>query len=144
MLEIKQRLEQVFDEKQAAVLAEILLYTLEDEAFKALPRLLQRDFGVIVKGRLKRQYVADNKGNSIEVNIIGEASRESEEVVIIGEAKSQLSKNDVDDFLRRKLKRFEGVFEQVFPVLVTYMTTAPDVEDYVRQKRMALYYSYDF
>ena len=204
--EIKQRLEQVFDGKQATVLTEILLgaygelvkssdlnelktivkelaeaqkrteqrmeelaeaqriftqehletrrglgglamtvgYTLENEAFKALPELLQRDFGIIVKDRIKRQYVTDNKGKSIEVNIIVEASKEGKEMVIVGEAKSQLSKNDVDNFIRRKLSRLEGMFKEVFPLLITHMTTAPDIEEYVRQKGIALYYSYDF
>jgi hypothetical protein len=50
----------------------------------------------------------------------------------------------VDDFIRKKLRRLEGVFPEVFPVLVTYMVTEPDVEDYVREKGIALYYSYDF
>ena len=69
-------------------------YTLENEAFKALPVLLQRDFGMSLRGRLKRQYVTDKDGKSIEVNIIGKATKEEREVVIVGEAESQLSKND--------------------------------------------------
>ncbi len=119
-------------------------YRLENEAFKALPELLQRDFGIIVRGRPKRKYVTDNKGKSIEVNIIGEATKEGKEVVIVGESKSQLSKNDVDNFVRRKLNRLESVFREMFPILITHMTTAPDVEEYVKEKGIALYYSYDF
>jgi hypothetical protein len=120
------------------------VYTLGNEAFKALPALLQRDFGIVVQERLKRRYVPDNQGGVIEVNIIGEATKEGREVTILGEAKSRLSKNDVDHFIRRKIERLEGVFREAFPVLVTHMTTAPDVEEYVRAKRIALYYSYDF
>lgn len=119
-------------------------YTLENEAFKALPELLQRDFGVIVRGRPKREYVTDSKGKSIEVNIIAKATREGKEVVIVGESKSQLSKNDVDHFVRRKLNRLAGVYRELFPVLITHMTTAPDVGEYVKEKGIALYYSYDF
>jgi hypothetical protein len=119
-------------------------YTLKNEAFKALPALLQRDFGVIVRGRPRRKYVTDNKGKSIEVNIIGEATKEGKEVVIVGESKSQLSKNDVDHFVRRKLNRLAGVYRELFPVLITHMTTAPDVGEYVKEKGIALYYSYDF
>ena len=119
-------------------------YRLEDEAFKALPQLLKRDFGVIVQGRLKRQYVKDNKGEEIEVNIVGEAVRDSRKVVIVGESKSQLSKNDVNRFIKKKLKRLEGLFKEIFPVLVTYMISEPDVERYVKDKGIALYYSYDF
>ena len=58
-------------------------------------------------------------------------------------SKSQPSKNGVDEFIRKKLRRL-GVFPEVFPVLVTCMVTEPEVEDYVRQKGIALYYSYDF
>ncbi len=41
---------------------------------------------------------------------------------------------------REKLRRLE----EVFPVLVTCVVTEPDAEDYVRQKGIALYCSYDF
>ena len=119
-------------------------YRLEDEAFKALPELIAKDFGLIVQGRLKRQFIKDNKGRDIEVNIIGEASRDGEKVTIVGESKSQLSKSNVDEFIRRKLNRLEGVFPKIFPVLVTYMISEPDVETYVKEKGITLYYSYDF
>jgi len=118
-------------------------YTLEDKAFKVLPELLKKDYGVIVKERLKRRFILDPKGNPVEANIVGEAQRDGEKVVIVGEGKSQLSKNDVNDFMRRKLKRLEGVFEKIFPVLITYMISEPDVEEYVKGKGIALYYSYD-
>ena len=62
----------------------------------------------------------------------------------MGETKSQLSKNDVDSFVRRKMNRLEGVFEEMFPVLVTHMTSSYDVEEYAKEKGIALYYSYDF
>jgi hypothetical protein len=119
-------------------------YTLENEAYKALPRLLKKNFGVIIKGRLQRKFVIDNKGKSIEVNIIGEASRNGRKVTIIGECKTQLSKNDINEFLRKKLDRLEGVFKEIFPVLITHMTTTPEVEKYVKEKGIALFYSYDF
>ena len=119
-------------------------YRLEDEAFKALPNLLRRDYNLIIEGPLKRQYVTDNTGKHIEVNIFGQGRRNEKQVTILGEGKSQLSKHDVDDFLRKRLKRFAGVFEALFPVLVTYMISEPDVEEYARGQGIALYYSYDF
>lgn len=130
--------------KQLGGLSTTVGYGLEDKAFKALPELLKRDFELVVRGRLKRQYVKDNKGKEIELNVIGEATKNGKKVVIVGESKSQLSKNDVNQFIRKKLKRLEGVFEEMFPVLVTYMTSGPDVERYVKEKGIALYYSYDF
>lgn len=131
--------------EQLGGLAMTVGYTLENEAFKALPRLLARDFGLTVQGRLRRQYVIDREGKPLEVNIVGEALQDGQRVTIIGEGKVQLSKNDVDRFIRRKLKRLEGALPgRVFPVLVTHMTTAMDVEDYARSKGIAVYYSYDF
>ncbi len=130
--------------RQLGGLSTTVGYGLEDKAFKALPELLKKDFKLVVRGRLKRQYVKENKGKEIEVNVIGEALRNGKKVVIVGESESQLSKNDVNQFIRKKVKRLEGVFEEIFPVLVTYMTSAPDVERYVKEKGIALYYSYDF
>jgi len=130
--------------KQLGGLSNTVGYRLEDEAFEALPELLKRDFGLAVQGRLKRQFIKDNQGAYIEVNIIGEALENGEKVTIIGESKSQLSKNNVDEFLRKKLKRLEGIFPKVLPVLVTYMISEPDAEEYAKEKGVKLYYSYNF
>lgn len=119
-------------------------YQLEDRAYKALPTLLQRDFDLTVQGLLRRGYVTDNGGKAHEVNILGTARRNGDEVTIVGESKAQLSKNDVDRFLRRTVQPLAGVYETLFPILVTYMISAPDVEAYAREKKVALYYSYDF
>ncbi|MDH7485817.1 MAG: hypothetical protein QHJ81_06015 [Anaerolineae bacterium] len=137
--------EHIETRRQVGGLATTVGYRLEDEAFKALPALLQRDFGIIVQGRLRRRFVTDNRGQPLEVNIIGDALRDGQAVVIVGESKSQLSKNRVDEFVQKKLKRLEGVFEaQMFPVLVTYMISEPDVEEYTKAQGIALYYSFDF
>ncbi len=130
--------------RQLGGLAMTVGYGLEDRAYQALPRLLARDFGIEVRERLHRRYVKDRKGEYIEVNIVGEAVRDGERIVIVGEGKSQLSRNDVDNFIRKKLHRLEGVFERIFPLLVTYMISSPDVEDYAREQGIVLYYSYDF
>ena len=119
-------------------------YRLEDEAFKALPGLLQRDFGITVEERLIRRYVTDNTGVAMEVNIFGKGSRNGESLTIVGEAKSQLSKRDIDRYIKTRLKKLEGMVPNPFPVLVTYMISSPDVEAYARDKSIALYYSYDF
>ncbi len=119
-------------------------YRLEDEAFKALPHLLKEDYGIEVRERLKRQYVADKDGRLLEVNIFGHATKEGKPIVIIGESKSQLSTKDINRFIQGRLKRFEGVFDSIFPIIVTYMISSPNVEEYARKKGIALYFSYDF
>lgn len=118
-------------------------YTLKDKAFKALPALLKKDYGLIVKEKLKRKFVTDNKGQPVEVNIIGQADQNGQTSVIVGEAKSQLSKNDIDAFMRKKLNRLKGIYDRIFPILITYMISEPDVEEYAKGKGIILYYSYD-
>ncbi len=119
-------------------------YTLENEAYKALPDLLQRDHKISVQGRLIRCYVQDRYDDSLEVNIFGQGKRGDTTVTILGESKSQLSRNKIDAFLNKRLERFRGVFEEIVPVLVTHMISSPDVEEYARDQGIVLYYSYDF
>ena len=121
-------------------------YILENEAMKALPTLLQKEFGLKVKDRLVRRFIQDKKGRSIEINIIGKAIKNGKKVIIIGEAKTQLSKNKILEFLRKKIKPLQDVFkEEFFPILVTHMITQPDVEEYAHKHGIKrIYYSYEF
>ncbi len=118
-------------------------YHLENMAYRALPQLLADDYGLIVEGRLKRGYVTDDRGRSVEINILGTARQDERTVTIIGESKSQLSHNDIDDFFQRRVQHLKGTFPNIFPILVTHMTSGPDVESYARQQGVALYFSYD-
>ena len=119
-------------------------YRLEDLSYKGLPELLKRDCGITLQERLKRKYVTDNEGSQIEVNIVGKGHKDGKEIMIIGESKSQLSKNDINYFIRKKLDRLKGIYQEIFPVLITYMISEPDVEDYAKIKGISLYYSFDF
>ena len=119
-------------------------YILENEAYKYLPNLLKRDFGIELTSRIKRKYIKDNKGEQIEVNIIADAYRNGKPILIVGESKSQLSKNDIDTFIKRRIKSLEGIYSELFPVMVTHMTSQPDAEDYAAKKGISLYFSYDF
>ena len=65
-------------------------------------------------------------------------------MTVFGEAKSQLSKRLVRELLNKKLQRFSGVFQEILPVLVTYMISEPDAEEYAKAKGITLYYSYQF
>jgi hypothetical protein len=121
-------------------------YVLENEAYKFLPTLLKREFGLRVKGKLLRDFVKDKKGKQIELNIFGEAIRNGSKYVIIGESKAQLSKNKVSEFFTKKLNRLAGVFEgELFPILITHMKSEPDVDDFAREQGIKrVYYSYEF
>jgi hypothetical protein len=119
-------------------------YRLEDEAGLALPRLLKRDHNIEVTGRLVRRHLPLKSGGHLEVNILGEARRAGKAIHIVGEGKSQLHRRDVERFLQRTIPLAQAELGEIQPVLVTYMTPEPGLEDYVRQRGIVLYYSYDF
>lgn len=142
---VRQLSEEMRDVKrQLGGLSTTVGYRLEDEAYQALPILLQQDHHLVVQGRLKRGYVADANGRNLEINILGDALRGSETVKIIGECKSQLSIPNIDRFIRRQLIPLQAVYANIFPLLVTYMVSSPEVEAYAQEQGIALYYSYEF
>lgn len=116
-------------------------YRLEDEAMKSLPALLKRDLSIDTQGPLIRDYVEIGPKKYVELNIWGHGFKDGKAVEIVGEAKSQLKKRDVDIFLQT-LKILEPIInKQIVPLLVTYQTS-PDVRHYVKGKNIALYFSY--
>ena len=124
-------------------LAHTIGYRLEDESFKALPALLKRDLKIEVIGRLKRDYVEVAPGKYVEVNIFGSARRNGEEFFILGEAKSQLKKKDVDRFVKKCNMLIPFLGKDQIRVLVTYQTS-PQIRRYIDEKGIKLYFSYDF
>ena len=130
--------------KQLGGLSATVGYTLEDRAYPVLPSLLERDHGLQVARPLRRGYLTDAKGRDLEVNILGQGVQQGQPVWIIGEAKAQLSKNDVDRFIRNRIEPLMPVCGKVFPVLVSYMVSARDVPDYARERGVTLYLSYQF
>ena len=74
-------------------------YRLEDEAMKSLPFLLKRDSSIEIEGSFIRDYVEIGPNKYVELNIWGHGLRGGNPVEVIGEAKSQLKKKDVDQFL---------------------------------------------
>lgn len=130
--------------RQLGGLASTIGYTLENEAYRALPPLLERDHGLVLTEPLRRDWLTDAKGRDVEVNILGRGRLAGEPVWVIGESKAQLSANDVERFLQRRIEALAPVCGKVFPVLVTHMVTAKDVPEYARRQGVAVYYSYQF
>lgn len=118
-------------------------YRLEDESYKALPGLLKKDMGIAIIGRLKRDFIEIGKERYIEVNIWGRARSNGKRYVVIGEAKSQLKKKDIDEFIKKAEAVKKYVPEEQIRVLVTYHTS-PQVMRYASEKKIKLYFSYDF
>ena len=127
---------------QLGGLAHTVGYRLEDEAIKSLPALLKRDLGVEIVGRLTRDYVEIAPGRYVEVNIFGKAVGDGEELVIIGEAKSQLRKRDVDGFIKKCERLSQVLGPAQLRILVAYQAP-PQVRRYVEEKGIKLYFSYE-
>ncbi|WP_448563168.1 hypothetical protein [Trichothermofontia sp.] len=130
--------------QQLGGLAMTVGYVLENEAYKALPALLARDYGLVVSTPLKRSYVTDAQGRSLEVNIFGEGNHQGTLVTLIGESKAQLSIPAIQRFIRTRLEPLKAVFPHIFPILITHMVSSPEVETYAQEQGIALYYSYQF
>jgi len=96
-----------------------------------------------VEGRLKRDFVEDIKGRLVEVNGLGKAIRDGEQIVIIGESKAQLSRKHVDNFLKRLKFIGPAMKGEKFLLMVTHMTR-PEVAAYAGEKGTKIYYSYEF
>ena len=117
-------------------------YVLEDRAYRGLPELLKRDFGVDIIASLKRDYIEVSPGRYEEVNIIGKGRRNGKEVLIIGECKTQLKRADIDAFVRL-VRKLEGILEaEKILIAVTYQASPP-VRRYAEQKGIKLYFSYE-
>jgi len=118
-------------------------FMLEDRAFKALPALLKERFGIEVEGKLIRTFLENARGEREEVNIYGKGLKDSSELVIIGDSKSQLSENHIDRF-KRSLARLTPVLGvEVFPLMITYMTE-PEVLKRAETEKIAVFMSYEF
>ncbi|SMC22582.1 hypothetical protein SAMN02746041_01520 [Desulfacinum hydrothermale DSM 13146] len=123
-------------------LAHTVGYRLEDEAIWALPHLLARDFGMTIEAPLVRTFLETAPHRYIEVNIWGYGRLEGRRTAILGEAKSQLKKRDVDSFVKTVAKVRKIVGTDVFAVLVTYQAS-PQVKQAAAEKGIQVYLSYE-
>ncbi len=126
--------------EQLGGLSHTVGYILEDRSYAALPHLLSKGFGIEVE-EIKRDFVELSPNRYEEVNIIGKGKKNGTPVWILGECKTQLRKKDVDSFLK-KVSRIEHLFTgEKLLIMVTYQTS-PQVRNYVQQKGIKLYFSY--
>ncbi len=115
-------------------------YVLEDRAIKTLPSLLKTDFNIEVKNMI-RDFIEYDEENSDEINILGYGIKENKNIMIVGEAKYQVSKKHID-VLKKMIKRVQKVKKiHIFPLFVC-ASAAPPVKKYAQQQGIKLYYSY--
>jgi uncharacterized phage infection (PIP) family protein YhgE len=117
-------------------------YGLEDKSYISLPPVLKRDHSILVKGRLKRGFLEISRNKFIEINIWGHGEQNGKPVEIIGEAKTQLKKRDVDKFIQTLENLKPHVARSIYPLFLTYQTS-PAVSQYTKDKGIDLYFTYD-
>jgi uncharacterized FlaG/YvyC family protein len=130
-------------QKELGGLSHTVGYNLEDRAYKALPMLIKKDTGVVLRERPIRRFIELPDGVLREINIYGEGKKNGKGLFIIGEAKAQMSKKDIDGLLKLVDKLSPFLKKEILPVGVTY-SALPDVERYAMDKGVRLYYSYEF
>lgn len=112
-------------------------YVLEDRAIKSFPKLLKKNYNIEVIGKLKREYLVID-GEYIEVNIYGKVKRDRKEYILIGEAKSKVSKKIIDNFV----KKCDKISKESIRVIVSYIFP-PDIKKYAESKNIILIPSYE-
>ncbi|PID58827.1 hypothetical protein CSB45_02170 [candidate division KSB3 bacterium] len=142
ILQLSKRLDQ--NNKQLGGLNMTVGYTLENEAYRFLPDLLFRDWGIELTEPLRRDWLRNKKGVMMEINILGQAKRAGEAILLIGESKLQLSRKYVDQFLNKRIRQFETDGQSIFPVIVAHMESEPGVTQYAKGLGVAVYLSYQF
>ncbi len=130
-------------QKELGGISHTIGYTLENEAYKALPAILKKRYNITVEGRLLRKFIEYADGKEEEINILGKGKIDGKKVNIIGEAKSQLSIKDIDDFLKR-IKRLEKVISGEKFLIAVAHSAKPSVIKHAEAKKIAVFLSYEF
>ena len=129
--------------KMVGGLSDTVGYTLENEAYKALPKLLARDFDIEVEGRLIRKYIEYPDGMHDEVNIFGKAKKNGNDLWVVGESKVRMSKREINDFLKM-VERLNSIIKGDKLLLGVTHTVMPDIKKYAQSKGIKVYWSYEF
>jgi len=107
--------------------AEWFLYAFENEAYRMLPGLLKKTYGIEIKRKLIRAEIGGK-----EINIFGMARKNGQDAIVVGEVKLRLEdrrkktgKADVFAELEDKVEavRREYGKEEIVRILVTHYAT---------------------
>ena len=128
--------------RQVGGLSDTVGGDLEDIAYIVLHEVLQRELGWQVKP-LERVWQEWGKGPE-EVDIFGQAhdpSRPEQVIWIVGEAKHNLTKREVERFIRQVTRARAHLEGEVFAVCFCYRAR-PEVQAQVRAAGLRLVFSY--
>ncbi|MBI5185884.1 MAG: hypothetical protein HZA01_09205 [Nitrospinae bacterium] len=119
-------------------------YMLENEAYRVLPEMLKKRYGIEATERfLRRSIRSFGVKKDGEVNIFSKGTYKGKKIIIIGEAKSRLEKEDIDGVIdiSRKLK---GAHEgDEFLLAVTHYARESVIE-YGKKKGVEVIQSFEW
>jgi len=121
-------------------------YNLENQSYKGLPPLLQRDLGIEVDGRLIRRYLpGDKEGQYLQINIYGWAKKNGHKTLILGEAKTSISRREISRFQKmvKRVAQVENISLNDICQLIVVHNVTPNMEEYAKEQGIHLYWSYD-
>jgi predicted nuclease with TOPRIM domain len=116
-------------------------YLLEDRAMKSLPKILKRKYNIKAVGKFVRDYFIIN-GEHVEINIFGRVKKGNKEYILIGEAKSQVTKKAIDKFLKKCDKISRSFSKETIKVFISYIFS-PGIKEYAEEKGIVLIPSYE-
>ena len=127
------------------IASDIFTYTLKNQSYKSLPPLLKRDLGLEIENRLIRRYLpAEGKGQHLQVNIYGWGKKNGRKTLILGEAKTSISRREISRFqkiVKRAAQLENASLHDVCQVIVVHDVT-PAIEEYAKEQGIHLYWSY--
>jgi len=129
--------------KELGGLSHSVGYNLENQAYKALPKLLKERYGIEVEDKLFREYLELPDGSEEEINIFGKGKADGKEIYILGEAKTNLTEKDIENF-KKKVKKIEGIIGgEKFLIFVAH-TVRPKIRKKIEEEKIPVFLSYEF
>jgi len=102
--------------EQIGGLSRSVAYALENEAYRKLPAFLAARHGIRVRERIIRAEMADQ-----EINLFAQATRDDQDVVLVGESVLRLDDLSKLRKIRDKLEAVQALFDQpVVPIIVPH------------------------
>ncbi len=132
--------------KRLESMSDAVGYGLENQSYKSLPQLLLKDIGIELEGKLVRRYFPGKRdGQYIQANIYGWGRKNGDKILILGEAKTSISRREISRF-QKLAKRIADIekypFDKVCQVIVVHDIT-PNIEQYAKEKGIRIYWSYE-
>jgi len=111
-------------------------YSLENTAYKALPKLLKSE-GIEVIGKLVRRYYGE-----YQINLWGEGKRNGEKILLLGEVKVRPSRSEIRRFLKIAEEIGKREKKETYLLFVAH-DYHPSIETYLKESGIKYYWSYE-